>query len=102
MSACTGVVDYLAYKLFFSMQCYREEQKVYNKALLVIPIFEDEREHNEFMQYVKKRKDDFKEDVENQNIDEMFPFYSKSVNTVIVYKIGKTMVQWLDKWRQYY
>ena len=94
-------IEYLAYKLFFSMQCYREEQKVYNKALLVIPIFEDEREHNGFMQYVKKRKDDFKEDVENQNIDEMFPFYSKSVNTVIVYKIGKTMVQWLDKWRQY-
>ena len=68
---------------------------------MVIPVFEDEQEHNKFMQYVKKHKDNFKEDVENQNIDEMFPYYSKAVNAVIIYKIGKTLVQWLNKWRQY-
>ena len=29
----------------------------------------------------------------------MFPDYAKNVNTVIVYKLGKTMVQWLENWR---
>lgn len=78
-------IEYPAYKLFFTMQYYCEEQKDYNKTLLVMPIFEDKREHNELMKYVKKRKDDSKKDVEKQNMDERFPLYSESVNTVISY-----------------
>lgn len=93
-------IEYLAYKLFFTMQCYKEEQRIFNKAFTVIPIFEDEQEHIEFIEYVKGHREDFKQDVENQNVDEMFPEYSKVVNTVIFYKLGKTLVHWLDRWRQ--
>lgn len=93
-------IEYLAYKLFFTMQCYKEEQRIFNKAFTVIPIFEDEQEHIEFIEYVKGHREDFKQDVENQNVDEMFPEYSKVVNTVLFYKLGKTLVQWLDRWRQ--
>ena len=93
-------IEYLAYKLFFTMQCYKKEQRIFNKAFTVIPIFENEQEHTEFIEYVKGHREDFKKDVENQNVDEMFPEYSKVVNTVIFYKLGKTFVQWLDRWRQ--
>lgn len=93
-------IEYLAYNLFFAMQCYNEEQRAFNKAFTVIPVFEDEQEHIEFIEYVKRYRKGFKQDVENQNIDEMFPEYSKVVNTVIFYKLGKTLVQWLARWRQ--
>ena len=73
----------------------------YNKAFTVIPVFESEQEHIEFMGYVKTHISNFATDVEGQNIDEMFPTYSKVVNTVIIYKLGKTLVQWLDQWRQH-
>lgn len=95
-----GSIKYLAYKLFFDLQCYKEEQRVFDKAFTVIPVFEDEQEHTEFIEYVITCREDFKKDVENQNVDEMFPEYSKTVNTVIFYKLGKTLVQWLDRWRQ--
>ena len=93
-------IEYLAFILFFTMLCYKEEQRIFNKAFTVIPIFEDEQEHIEFIEYVKGHREDFKQDVENQNVDEMFPEYSKVVNTVLFYKLGKTLVQWLDRWRQ--
>ncbi len=93
-------VKFLAYNLFFTKQCYDEEQKMYNRAFTVIPVFESEQEHNEFMGYVKTRKNDFTTAVEAQSIDEMFPTYSKTVTTVIIYKFGKTLVQWLDQRRQ--
>lgn len=93
-------IEFLAYNFFFIKQCYQENQIVYNKAFTVIPIFESEQEHSEFMSYVNMHKDDFTAAVETQSIDEMFPTYSKTVNTVIIYKLGKTLVQWLDHWRQ--
>ena len=92
-------INYLAYKLFFEKQCYHDDQKALNKAFTVIPIFENEKEHNEFLDYVKKHKEDFKNAVDTQDINEMFPLYAKNVKTVIVYKLGKTLVQWLEKWR---
>lgn len=51
------------------------------------------------MDYVKTRIDDFTVAVEAQSIDEMFPDYSQTGNTFIVYKLGKTLVQCLDQWR---
>lgn len=93
-------IEFLAYNLFFTMQSYGEDQRVYNKAFTVIPIFESEQEHSEFMDYIKTHNYDFIAAVEGQSIDEMFPTYSKNVNTVIIYKLGKTLVQWLDQWRQ--
>ncbi|MBD5103523.1 MAG: ATP-binding protein [Ruminococcaceae bacterium] len=92
-------VEHLAYRLFFTMQCYRDDQKYLNKAFTVIPVFESEQEHTEFIEYVKIHKDNFKIDVESQSVEEMFPFYTQTVDTVIVYKLGKTLVQWLDNWR---
>lgn len=93
-------INYLAYNLFFAAQCYDDKQKAYNKAFTIIPVFENECEHSEFMDYVKVNKDRFKTDVDMQSVDEMFPPYSKTVKTAIVYKFGKTMVQWLEAWRQ--
>lgn len=93
-------IEFLAYNLFFTKQCYQADQIAYNKAFTVIPVFESEQEHIEFMSYVKTKTNDFTAAVEAQNIDEMFPTYSKVVNTVIIYKLGKTLVQWLDQWRQ--
>jgi len=93
-------IEFLAYNLFFTKQCYLEDQIAYNKAFTVIPVFESEQEHIEFMDYVKTNNNEFIAAVEAQSIDEMFPTYSKAVNTVIIYKLGKTLVQWLDYWRQ--
>ncbi len=93
-------IEFLAFNLFFTKQCYKDEQIAYSKAFTVIPVFESEQEYIEFMGYVKIHISDFTADVEVQNIDEMFPTYSKVVNTVIIYKLGKTLVQWLDQWRQ--
>lgn len=92
-------VEYLAYKLFFTMLCYRDDQKYKNNAFSVIPVFENEQEHTEFIEYIKTHKDDFKKDVDAQSVEEMFPFYAQTVDTVNVYKLGKTLVRWLDKWR---
>lgn len=92
-------VRYLAFNIFFNKQCYTNKLLNYNKVLMVIPIFKNEQEHSNFINYVKTRIVDFKKSVENQDIDEMFPEYAKNVPTVIVYKLGKTMVQWLDEWR---
>lgn len=92
-------VNLLAYKLFFSMQCYHEDQKVLNRAFSVIPVFECENEHVEFIDYVKNNIKNFILNVNKMNIDEMHPAYSQAVNTAIVYKLGKTLVQWLKRWR---
>lgn len=94
-------IELLAFNLFFTKLCYKDVQIAYNKAFTVIPVFESEQEHIEFMGYVKTHISNFAADVEGQNIDEMFPTYSKVVNTVIIYKLGKTLVQWLDQWRQH-
>ena len=90
---------YLAFSLFFDKQCYQDKDLSYDKALAVIPVFKSKQEHVDFIGYTKTHINEFKEDVVNQNIDEMFPDYAKNVNTVIVYKLGKTMVQWLENWR---
>jgi len=93
-------IKYLAYNLFLSKQCYKEEQKLYNNALTVIPVFESEQEHTQFMEYVNLQAIEFKNAVSIQNIDEMFPVYSQNVDSVVIYKLGKTLVQWLAQWRQ--
>lgn len=83
------------------MQCYYEKEVVYEKALSVIPVFNSEEEHIQFMDYVVTRGKEFKLAVELQDTDDMFPVYSQTVNTVVVYKLGKTLVQWLEDWRNY-
>lgn len=92
-------IEFLAFNLFFNMQCYNEKEICYNKALSVIPIFESEVEHKSFMSYVIDNKEEFIKIVEIQDLDGMFPEYAKVVPTAIVYKLGKSMVQWLDMWR---
>ncbi|MGI6545544.1 MAG: helix-turn-helix domain-containing protein [Fastidiosipilaceae bacterium] len=92
-------VKFLAYTLFFSKECCQEEQIEFNKVFTVIPVFNNEQERKDFINYVETRHDDFIEAVETQNIDAMFPSYSQAVDSVIVYKFGKTLVQWLYKWR---
>jgi len=66
---------------------------------MTIPVFRSEQEHVEFMSYIKTFINDFKENVEKQNISEIFPDYAQNVDTVIVYKLGKTLVEWLENWR---
>lgn len=92
-------VEFLAFNLFFNKQCYLDKEFYYDKALMAIPVFASDREHSLFMDYVKENKVKFKTDVESQNINEMFPGYAKAVDKVIIYKLGKTLVQWLEFWR---
>lgn len=92
-------INFLACNLFFTKQCYHEYQKELNKAFTVIPVFEDEKEHNEFLSYAKNHAEKFRKAVETQSVNEMCPPYAQKVNNVIVYKLGKTLVQWLDEWR---
>lgn len=92
-------IEFLAFKLFFKKQCYQDKEISYYKALSTIPIFQSEQERIDFIDYIKLYIDDFKKAVEKQNIDEMFPNYTKFADTVIFYKLGKTMVQWLENWR---
>ncbi|WP_086443707.1 ATP-binding protein [Candidatus Enterococcus lemimoniae] len=92
-------IEYLAFNLFFDKQCYSDRELDYNKALQVIPVFKSEQEHLEFMEHIKTCVDEFELAVENQDINGMFPTYAKEVDTVIVYKLGKTLVQWLREWR---
>ncbi len=94
-------VSFLAYNLFFEKQCYQEVQKACNRSFSVIPVFESEQERIEFMDYVKMYATEFAAAVEAQSVDDMFPTYSSAVKTVIVYKFGKMLVQWLDRWRQH-
>lgn len=92
-------IEFLAFNLFFNMQCYGEKEICHSKALSVIPIFESEEEHKNFMIYLIDNKEEFTKYVDTQNINEMFPEYAKVVATTVVYKLGKSMVQWLDIWR---
>lgn len=92
-------IEFLAFNLFFNMQCYKEKDVYYSKALSIIPIFESEDEHKKFMSYVIENREIFIKDIEAQNIEEMFPIYAKTVKTTIIYKLCKTMVQWLNMWR---
>lgn len=90
---------FLAFNLFFEKQCYQDKDLTYRSALMVIPVFKSEQEHTDFICYIKSHVSDFKKAVENQSIDEMFPNYAKLVDTALVYKLGKTLVQWLASWR---
>lgn len=92
-------IEFNAFNLFFNMQCYDEKEVSYEKALSIVPVFESEEEHKLFMEYIYERKNDFKVAVDTQSVDEMFPDYAKTANTVVIYKLGKTLVQWLDQWR---
>jgi hypothetical protein len=92
-------VAFLAFNLFFHKQCYQDRDLSYRKALMAIPVFKSEKERIKFMNYIKTQSDKFQLDVKDQNIDEMFPSYTKDVDTAIVYKLGKTLVQWLEGWR---
>lgn len=94
-------IEFNAFNLFFNMQCYDEKEVAYEKALSVVPVFESEEEHKRFMDYIFQRKNDFKVAVDTQSVEEMFPDYTKEVDTVVIYKLGKTLVQWLDQWRNH-
>lgn len=92
-------VNYLAYKLFFSMQCYHMDQRN-EEAFKVIPVFNSENEHKEFIEYIKRNIEKFESDVDSMDVNEMFPLYAKNAKSVVVYKLCKTMVQWLAEWRK--
>lgn len=92
-------IEFLAFKLFFDKQCYQDKELSYSKALMIIPVFKNEQEHLQFMQYVKSNSAQFRVDVDEQVVDEMYPEYAQKVNRVVIYKFCKTLVQWLDRWR---
>lgn len=92
-------VNYLACKLFFFMQCYHMEQRV-EEVFKIIPVFESENEHKEFIEYISENREKFKNDVDSMDVNEMFPLYTKEVKSVVVYKLCKTMAQWLAEWRK--
>lgn len=92
-------INFLAFNMFFDKQCYKDQKTAYEKALLVIPVFKSENERVEFIQYVRNSTDEFKKAIKNQSIEELFPTYAKNMESVIFYKLGKTLVEWLKKWR---
>lgn len=92
-------IKFLAYKLFYEIQCYHGEQKLHSKTFTIIPVFESKQEHDVFLDYIKHHANEFDHAVNNQTINEMFPSYTQNVDSSIVYKLCKTMVQWLDDWR---
>lgn len=92
-------VNYLACKLFFSIQCYHMDQRI-EDVFKIIPVFESENEHKEFLEYISENREKFKIDVDSMDVNEMFPLYTKEVKSVVVYKLCKTMVQWLAEWRK--
>lgn len=92
-------INFLAFNMFFDKQCYKDQKTAYEKALLVIPVFKSENERVEFIQYVRNSTDEFKKAIKNQSIEELFPTYTKNMESVIFYKLGKTLVEWLKKWR---
>jgi hypothetical protein len=93
-------VEFLAHKLFFSLQYYRDDgERIHDLAFSVIPVFESKQEHAEFMRYIEMNSCEFSSAVNNMDINEVFPTYARSADTVVVYKLGKALVQWLDRWR---
>jgi len=96
---CKNSIKFLAYKLFYEMQCYHEEQEICSRTFTIIPVFENEQEHIAFIDYIKCNAKKFNNAVNSQSADEMFPHYAQYVTSSIVYKQCKTMVQWLNDWR---
>lgn len=81
------------------MQCYHMDQRN-EEAFKVIPVFNSENEHKEFIEYIKRNIEKFESDVDSMDVNEMFPLYAKNAKSVVVYKLCKTMVQWLAEWRK--
>ena len=87
---------------------YMEEKYGYyldneQKALClnVIPIFEDQNEHDSFIAYILENLTQFKSEFDNISIDDMFSGGEMSNDPRIEQslKLGKLMVIWLCKWR---
>lgn len=79
--------------IFFDKQCYQDKDLSYDKALAVIPVFKSKQEHVDFIGYTKTHINEFKEDVVNQNIDEMFPDYAKMLIQLLSINLEK---QWFS------
>lgn len=88
-------IELLAYQLF------AEEGRMSGKQswMRIIPVFKDHQEHAKFLEYIASNKGKFVSDVESMNVDDIFPSYARDADTVIVYKLCKTMTAWLGYWR---
>lgn len=95
-----NTVNFLAYELFFKLESYKDDCIISKEnALTVIPIFKDEQEHTDFMDYILTNKAEFKDEVDKQKACDVFPKYASEVASIIVYKLGKTLVLYLEDWR---
>ena len=88
-------IEFLAYQLFAAEAGVRGKRP----WMRIVPVFKDCEEHTKFIKYIKENKEKFVSNVEKINVDDIFPSYAKDVDTVIVYKLCKTMTAWLYQWR---
>ncbi|MCL2415630.1 MAG: ATP-binding protein [Defluviitaleaceae bacterium] len=68
----------------------------------VIPVFENDREHNDFMKYLLENGDKFKSEYETTELDgHMFSGAKADEDPRIAQslKVGRLLVKWLKKWR---
>jgi hypothetical protein len=104
-------IGYLSHKLFYHLKHYRDFCERRDITFEVIPVFKTESEYAKFIDYINSRADEFKQAVIKQPINEKSPSYvqkannvwidKQSANTVEVYRLCKTMVQWLETWRKH-
>lgn len=92
-------IEFLAFKLFFNKQCYQDKKLTHDKIFKIIPLFKSEQERLTFIKYLRNKKNDFRNAVEKQSVNEVFPEYAQFVDSIIIYKFCKTMVEWLNDWK---
>ena len=99
-------IEYLLFKVITPLQ---DNTKISNmfygvKDVLcsdVIPVFDSEFEYNEFINYIFKNGERFKQDYNKMNDDGMFTGAQAKKDPRIKqsFRLGKLMVEWLDNWR---
>ena len=64
----------------------------------VVPVFEDNNEHKQFIKYVRNREDDFLKILDCYAGVELSG-YANPNGIDCLCKIGETLVNWLTRWR---
>jgi len=68
----------------------------------VVPLFTDENEHSEFMNYVSDKKERFMLDYNGISVGRGMYSGAEAKNDPRIeqsFRLGKSLVRWLDKWR---
>ncbi len=55
------------------------------EAFKVIPVFNSENEHKEFIEYIKRNIEKFESDVDSMDVNEMFPLYAKKMQNQLLF-----------------